>query len=188
MNKTRFIHFRNYNHIALTIATQHLEGCEHDCYLVGMALAHKNDNGNKAMGRRMSEDFIDQALDLIDLVYSQPNQNIFGHNGCYIVRGRENVKLIMRYLRMIERCESNARKNSVFHQAFFTLHALFGRKIINWDGQDIKKAEVQLDKFIKDMWVDEKGVLRIVPVNNLNKTGIFIETSAIDVTFDHITC
>lgn len=178
-NKIRYIHFKNFNHIALTIATQESESFP-DHYYVGMALAHKNDNGNKVMGRMMSAGFIPQAMELESKIKPYSPCPIVGDSGCYIIKGRENVKLIMRYLRMIERCETQSRKNSIFHQTFFTLHALFSRRINHWDGEDIRKAEVQLGKFIKDIWVDEKGVLHITRHKGQE---VIVSAPVMDVTF-----
>jgi hypothetical protein len=120
--KQKILHFNNYNHTALTIASQEIPN-QPNWYVLGMSLAHKNDNGSKAIGRNNALEMLKEGLNdtmLFEHIYNM-SAPVFGQKGHYIVHSLKIVKEIVKELRLIERYCANSKKNSVFHLAFFDL-------------------------------------------------------------------
>lgn len=144
-DKTRILHFNNYGHVGLTIASQEVPG-HPNWFVLGMSLAHKHDNGSRFMGKCFAEDRLMEGLEDTDLekhIYEMKQGVIaaggrhlkpidyapHGEKGYYIVFGLENVKRIVSYLRYADKCWSFSKKNSTYHRAFFELPKLWERHI-----------------------------------------------------------
>lgn len=146
---TKILHFHSYNHIGLTIASQQIPRTNY--YVLGMSLAHKDDQGSRFVGRRYALEALNEGLNDTDLdlhltemrdsmsktVLSQfgiPNV-VRGQKGHYIVYGLANLKALVRYLRYFEYHNGGSKVNSVFHQTFFKLPEVF-KKVQNSDFYD----------------------------------------------------
>lgn len=142
MNKNpRILHFNNYGHVALTLAS--LEIPTHpNWYVLGMSLAHKNDNGSRFIGRSYALESLEESLtdfqlrDLIKNMMAEEVKSlncvpcpIKGQKGHYLVHGVANIKLIVAWLRRADKGYSFSKKNSVFHKAFFQLPDTWERHI-----------------------------------------------------------
>ena len=135
----KVLHFHNYNHIALTVVSKNIPKTGY--YVLGMSLAHKEDNGSRFIGRNYAQEALNEGLNDtdLDLHLAQMRDSIVmavldrsgtpnvirGQKGHYIVFGIRNVKDIMLYLRETERYASNSKANSVYHRAFFNLPELY---------------------------------------------------------------
>jgi hypothetical protein len=86
-------------------------------YVIGMALAHKKDNGSRKSGLSLS---IQKVIDFICGEGMPP-----GQSGLYIVENLETVKQIVRTLRYYERNYGNSKVNQMYNKVFFDLGAFY---------------------------------------------------------------
>lgn len=124
--KQKILHFNNYGHTALTIASQEVSGFP-NYYVLGMALAHKKDNGSRRVGRALAINYLQEGLDeplLIPHIKTMETP-VIGTTGHYIVKGLDTIKKIVAWLRYTERYYANSKVNSLFHKAFFHLPDLW---------------------------------------------------------------
>jgi hypothetical protein len=133
------LHFNNYGHTALTLASSEIPG-HPGWYVLGMALAHKNDNGSRFVGKcYATESLLDGLADFhLETHIKELSKKFFGvyyvppvvgQSGHYIVAGLENVKKLVTFLRYTDRCHSFSKKNSTYHRVFFDLPQLWERHI-----------------------------------------------------------
>ena len=117
----KILHFHSNHRIGLTIASMKLDEQnqqEHGGeYVIGMALAHKKDNGSRKSGLSLS---IQKVIDFICGEGMPP-----GQSGLYIVENLETLKKIVRRLRYIERNYGNSKVNQTYNKAFFDLPTFY---------------------------------------------------------------
>jgi hypothetical protein len=139
--KPRILHFNNYGHVALTIASMEVPN-RTNWYVLGMSLAHKNDNGSRFVGRNYAVESMQEGLEdynlqkIIEQLEAEEVKSltctppsIKGQVGHYVVHGLDKVKDIVSFLRHAERSFSSSKNNSLFHKAFFDLKGLYERNV-----------------------------------------------------------
>jgi hypothetical protein len=128
--KQHILHFNNYNHVTLTVASQEVPNIP-GWYVLGMSLAHKNDNGSRFIGRNYATESLIEGLNdpYLQEHIGATMSPVFGEKGHYIIHNLEIVKSIMSHLRYIEWNYNSSKKNSVFHKAFFNLKDLWENHI-----------------------------------------------------------
>jgi hypothetical protein len=86
-------------------------------YVIGMALAHKKDNGSRRKG------LVRAIQKVIDFVCGEGLPP--GQSGLYFVQDLETLKKVVRRLRYIERNYGNSKVNQTYNKAFFDLPTFY---------------------------------------------------------------
>jgi hypothetical protein len=161
--KTRILHFNNYGHVGLTIASQETPG-HNDWFVLGMSLAHKHDNGSRFMGKCFAEERLMEGLEdpylethrrELAAKISNSNPPIRGEKGYYIIFGLENVKRIVSYLRYADKCWSFSKKNSTYHRAFFELPKLWERHINGFVSPEKRYGETLFHNILRNFGLQD---------------------------------
>ena len=120
-NIIRVHHFHSYNKIGFTIYSTPFEYDGETVYAVGMALAHRADNGNKKFGFRLAHQ---SAIAALNYVIEGGGKEwgeydfLFFENGVAVFRSAEALKNLVKRLRSFEGAYGNSRRFSEYTKVF----------------------------------------------------------------------